>query len=281
MMTDAEPDAPQTADRFPVDSDPAPTAPGADVRAAAAERARLFPRVTSFRSRRGTLSPAQQRDWDELWPVYGRNVAPGPDGVTAAVPPLDVPAQFGRTAPLVLEIGCGTGVSTAAMAAVEPAVDVLAVEVYQPGIAQLLGAIRERGLTNVRVIRGDGVVVMRDMLRPGSLTGLRLFFPDPWPKARHHKRRIVSTGTLARMRDLLADDGVLHIATDHAGYAEWITEHLAAEPGLVPLTGRPSPISLERPTTKFEGRAHREGRPVTEFVLERAHKRAADRRIAE
>ncbi|ACY23612.1 tRNA (guanine-N(7)-)-methyltransferase [Gordonia bronchialis DSM 43247] len=234
-----------------------------------AERAREYPRVTSFRFRRGSLTTGQQRNWETLWPQLGVDILTAdtkPDG------PLDLEALFGRQAPTVLEIGSGTGISTAAMAAAEPDVDVLAVEVYRPGLAQLVGLVDRNGLTNVRMIRGDATVVLTELIRPASLTGIRLFFPDPWPKSRHHKRRFVQSGTLELMADRLIGGGVLHIATDHAGYAEWIAEKLATQDPaghhVVQLTGA-SPISLDRPTTKFEGRAEREGRDVNEFVYTR------------
>lgn len=240
-----------------------PEATGAD----AAARSRVYPRVTSFRFRRGTLTPGQQHNWEHLWPQLGRELSVDPEQTPEPV--LDFDALFGRAAPRVLEIGSGTGISTAAMAADEPEVDVVAVEVYKPGLAQLLGLIDRNGLTNVRMIRGDGVVVLRELIAPRSLTGIRLFFPDPWPKSRHHKRRFVQRGTVELMADRLVPGGVLHIATDHAGYADWIAEILATQDPtrthVVPATRRP-PISLTRPTTKFEGRAHREGRDVNEFV---------------
>lgn len=233
-------------------------------------------RVTSFRSRRSTLSDTQQAAWDRLWPAVGAQARPGePDG---EYPPLDAAAWFGRRAPLVLEVGCGTGISTLAMAAAEPHLDVIAVEVYKKGLAQLLCAIDRTSataapVTNIRLIRGDAVDVLHHLLAPGSLSGVRVFFPDPWPKARHHKRRLLQSGTLATMAARLAEGGVLHIATDHADYTEWIRELLDAQDTtrthLVPLTGD-SPVSLARPTTKFEGRAANEGRVVTEFVYTRA-----------
>ncbi|MBT0567490.1 tRNA (guanosine(46)-N7)-methyltransferase TrmB [Williamsia sp. CHRR-6] len=245
------------------------------------ERARLYPRVTSFRSRRGSLTPAQQRNWESLWPIVGRDATtPTTEPPTTAPPTteptrgdtgaarIDTSAWFGRTAPLILEIGSGTGTSTAAMATREPEFDVIAVEVYRPGIAQLVGFIAREDITNIRIVRGDAVVVLREMLEPASCTGVRVFFPDPWPKARHHKRRLLQTGTLALIADVLIDGGVLHVATDHAEYAEWIAEKLAEQDQLVPLTGA-APFSLDRPVTKFEGRAEKEGRSVTEFVLQR------------
>jgi len=226
--------------------------------------ARLFPRVTAYRFRRGTMRPNQQRNWEEHWSTYGRNVA---DEV------VDQQAWFGRTAPLVVEIGSGTGTSTAAMAAAEPDVDVIAVEVYQPGLGQLLGMILREELGNVRMIRGDGVDVLTNMIAPASLTGVRVFFPDPWPKARHHKRRLLQSGTFALIASRLRPGGVLHVATDHADYAEWIAETGDAEPALERLDAATAvgnvPFSLERPVTKFEGKGLREDRAITEFLWRR------------
>jgi tRNA (guanine-N7-)-methyltransferase len=234
------------------------------------DQARLYPRVTSFRFRRGTLTPGQQKNWATLWPTLGRDLTTDP--AQTPEPPIDFGQLFGRSAPTVLEIGSGTGVSTAAMAADEPDVDVLAVEVYKPGLAQLLGLIDRNELTNIRMIRGDAMVVLTELIPPASLAGIRVFFPDPWPKSRHHKRRLIQSGTIELMTERLVPGGVLHIATDHADYAEWIAEILSTQdadaPHVVQLT-RPSPISLTRPTTKFEGRAEREGRWVTEFVYTR------------
>ncbi|PXW35728.1 UNVERIFIED_CONTAM: tRNA (guanine-N(7)-)-methyltransferase [Williamsia faeni] len=224
------------------------------------ERARLYPRVTSFRTRRGSLTPAQQANWERLWPTVGRDVS--------ETDRLDPVAWFGRSAPLILEIGCGTGTSTAAMAALEPEHDVIAVDVYRPGIAQLVGAIGRDDLENIRIIRGDAIIVLKNMLAPASLTGVRVFFPDPWPKARHHKRRLLQPETIALIADVLRDGGALHIATDHADYAESIAAVLAGQTLLVP-TDEPVPFSTERPVTKFEGRAAVDGRSITEFVLTR------------
>lgn len=225
---------------------------------------RLFPRVTAYRFRRGTLRPGQQRNWEDHWPTYGRNVA---DEL------VDQQELFGRTAPLIVEIGSGTGTSTAAMAAVEPEVDVIAVEVYQPGLAQLLGMVLREELSNVRMIRGDGVDVLTNMIAPSSLTGVRVFFPDPWPKARHRKRRLLQSGTFELIASRLKPGGVLHVATDHADYAEWIDETGNAEPSLERLDAVADvghvPFTLERPVTKFEGKGLREERIITEFLWRR------------
>ena len=230
------------------------------------DSARLFPRVTAYRFRRGTLRPGQQRNWEEHWPTYGRNVS---DEI------VDREALFGRRAPLIVEIGSGTGTSTAAMAAAEPDIDVIAVEVYQPGLAQLLGMILREGLENVRMIRGDGVDVLTNMFAPADLDGVRVFFPDPWPKARHHKRRLLQSGTFELIASRLRPGGVLHVATDHADYAEWIAETGDAEPALQrldPATDlRHVPFSLDRPVTKFEGKGLQEERVINEFLWRRVH----------
>jgi len=170
----------------------------------------------------------------------------------------------------VLEIGSGTGVSTLAMAQAEPHLDVVAVEVYRRGLAQLLSAIDREGVTNIRLVRGDGVDVLEHMFGPDSLTGVRVFFPDPWPKARHHKRRLLQPATIALIADRLRPGGVLHTATDDAGYAEQIAEVGDAEPRLHRVTASDSlPISVQRPVTKYEGKAQRAGSAVAELLWEK------------
>jgi len=170
----------------------------------------------------------------------------------------------------VLEIGSGSGVSTLAMAQAEPHLDVVAVEVYRRGLAQLLSAIDREGVTNIRLVRGDGVDVLEHMFGPDSLTGVRVFFPDPWPKARHHKRRLLQPATVALIADRLRPGGVLHAATDHAGYAEQIAEVGDAEPRLRRVTASDSlPISVQRPVTKYEGKAQRAGSAVAELLWEK------------
>jgi tRNA (guanine-N7-)-methyltransferase len=192
----------------------------------------------------------------------------GPD---APDEPLDTRSWFGRDAPLVLEIGCGTGTSTLAMAQLEPEVDVIAVEVYRRGLAQLLSAIDRENVTNIRLIRGDAVDVLEKLITPGSLSGVRVFFPDPWPKARHHKRRLLQPTTVALIADRLRCGGVLHAATDHPGYAEQIAEVGDAEPRLKrvgPDHGQLA-ISVVRPITKYEDKAQSAGSAVSELLWER------------
>jgi tRNA (guanine-N7-)-methyltransferase len=231
-----------------------------------------YRRNTSFRTRRSQLSAAQQRTWERLWPELGTAAKEATSGNDADGPaePLDTHAWFGRDAPLVLEIGCGTGTSTLAMAKSEPDVDVIAVEVYRRGLAQLLSAIDREHVTNIRLIRGDAVDVLDLLLAPGSLSGVRVFFPDPWPKARHHKRRLLQPTNVAMMADRLRPGGVLHAATDHAGYAEQIAEVGDAESRLTRLdAGADTLVSTVRPATKYEGKARDAGSAVTELLWER------------
>lgn len=231
-------------------------------------------RVTSFRSRRASLNEAQQDVWNRLWPQLGRQALPAEGD---PVEPIDAPAWFGRTAPrgLVCEIGCGTGTSTLEMAQAEPDIDVVAVEVYRRGLAQLLSAIDRTGVSNIRLVRGDGVDVLEHLVGPESLIGVRVFFPDPWPKSRHHKRRLLQPATMALIADRLRPGGVLHAATDHPGYAEQIAAAGDGEPRLrraepgelgTPPAAGALPISVQRPVTKYETKARAAGSAVTELI---------------
>jgi tRNA (guanine-N7-)-methyltransferase len=256
----------------PVEAAAQPTPP--DACAPAQRNAGGYRRTTSFRARRSALSPAQQRTWERLWPELGIQATPSrsddePDE------PLDTRAWFGREAALVLEIGCGTGTSTLAMAQAEPEVDVIAVDVYRRGLAQLLAAIERENVTNIRLIRGDAVDVLEQLIMPDSLSGVRVFFPDPWPKARHHKRRLLQPATVALIAARLRPGGVLHAATDHPGYAERIAEVGDAEPRLsrVEPGTRATPVSVVRPTTKYETKARHAGSAVTELLWERRSER--------
>jgi len=184
--------------------------------------------------------------------------------------PLDIHGWFGRRAPVVLEIGCGSGTSTLAMAKDEPDVDIIAVEIYRRGLAQLLSAIDREQVGNIRLIRGNAIDVLMRLIAPGSLVGVRVFFPDPWPKARHHKRRFLQPATIGLIADRLLPGGVLHAATDHAGYAAQIGEVGDAEPRLRRAdAGDRLPISVVRPSTKYETKAREAGSAVTEFIWTR------------
>jgi tRNA (guanine-N7-)-methyltransferase len=227
----------------------------------------LHRRLTSFRSRRASLTDAQQRTWARLWPQLGIEARP-----TGEQPPspIDTAGWFGRPAPVVLEIGCGTGVSTAAMAKEEPHINVVAVEVYKRGLAQLLGAVDREQITNIRLIRGDGLDVLEHMFGTESLIGVRVFFPDPWPKSRHHKRRFLQPDSVKLIADRLKHGGVLHVATDHEGYAEQIADVGDAEPALRRVQPAADlPISVRRPATKYESKARHAGSAVAELLWEK------------
>jgi tRNA (guanine-N7-)-methyltransferase len=199
------------------------------------------------------------------------SMGPSPaGGMAPRAAPLDTGVWFGREAPVVLEIGCGSGTSTLAMAQREPEIDVIAVEVYRRGLAQLLCAIDREQVSNIRLIRGNGIDVLQHLIAPGSLSGVRVFFPDPWPKARHHKRRFLQPSTIGLIADRLLPGGVLHAATDHAGYAGQIAEVGMGEPRLCRIDpGSRLPISIVRPTTKYETKAQEAGSAVTELIWKR------------
>jgi tRNA (guanine-N7-)-methyltransferase len=213
--------------------------------------------VTSFVHHRARLTDGQRAAWDRWWPTRGHDVADLLDGALD----YDPRAWFGRAAPLVLEIGSGMGESTAALAAAEPDVDHLAVEVFEPGIAALL--MRAAELTNLVVLRGDAVALLTTRVPEGSLAAIRIFFPDPWPKRRHHKRRLVQPAFVALAASRLEPGGTLHMATDWADYADQMRAVADAEPR---LSGGEVPRPPWRPVTKFEARALSEGRAVRDFV---------------
>ena len=223
-----------------------------------------YPRLGNVTFRRGTLTANQQALFDEHWPHLGRDLANER---------LDIDEWFGRTgAKTVLEIGSGTGTSTAAMAPLEADTNVIAVELYKPGLAKLLGAVVRGGIGNIRMVRGDGMEVLMRMVEPESLDGIRVFFPDPWPKARHHKRRIIQSGPLNLFASRLKKGGVLHVATDHAGYAEWIDELVNVEPQL-DYKGWPWPecpqLTDRQVITKFEGKGLDADHVIKEYLWEK------------
>ncbi|MFF5173113.1 tRNA (guanosine(46)-N7)-methyltransferase TrmB [Micromonospora sp. NPDC000089] len=219
------------------------------------------PPIRTFHPRRGRLTARQTDALARLWPAYGIDVT-DLDG------PVDPAAFFGRGAPVVLEIGSGMGDATAAMAAADPGRDYLAVEVHTPGIANLLDLAQRHGLGNVRLARGDALDLVRAMPE-GTLDAIHVFFPDPWPKSRHHKRRIIQPGHVALLRSRLAPGGTLHCATDWAEYAESMRETLTADPGLTDPHGGFAPRPAHRPVTKFERRAQTAGRPIFDLMHER------------
>ncbi|WFE67542.1 tRNA (guanosine(46)-N7)-methyltransferase TrmB [Micromonospora sp. WMMD714] len=207
------------------------------------------------------MSSRQTDALARLQPAYGIGIA-DLDG------PVDPTRFFGRRAPVVLEIGSGMGDATAAMAAADPGRDYLAVEVHTPGIANLLDLVQRHGLRNVRVAEGDALDLVRAMPE-GCLDAVHVFFPDPWPKLRHHKRRIIQPEHVALLRSRLAVGGTLHCATDWAEYAASMRSTLTADPGLDDVHGGYAPRPAHRPVTKFERRALTAGRPVFDLIHRR------------
>lgn len=220
--------------------------------------------IRTFKLRRGRLRPRRQEALHDLWPTYG---------VALTGDPLSAVALFGRPVPLVLEVGSGMGESIAAQAAADPDTGYLAVEVHTPGVANLLALADQRGLANLRIAHGDALELVRHRIRPGSLAAVQVYFPDPWPKARHHKRRLFQPAHVALLRSGLAPGGTLRVATDWPEYAQAIRTVLAADPGLVNAYRGWAPRPPERPMTKYERRALAAGRLVFELVFRRRGER--------
>jgi tRNA (guanine-N7-)-methyltransferase len=190
-------------------------------------------------------------------------------GVPYRPQPLDFAALFGRRAPVVVEIGSGMGETTARIASEHPETDYLAIEVHAPGVGSLLKRVEEEGLANVRVVQHDAVEVMRDMVPPDSLAAIHVFFPDPWPKKRHHKRRLLQPAFAALAASRLARGGQLHVATDWQEYAEHVLAVLSEVPGLRNSAAGFAPRPPWRPETKFERRGLRLGHGVWDLLFTR------------
>ena len=217
--------------------------------------------IRSFVLRQGRMSNAQTRALETLLPRWG---IPYRESL------LDLDAAFGRSAPKILEIGFGMGDSTAAIAAAHPQNDYLGIEVHGPGVGSLLNQIEAMGLTNLRVIQHDAVEVLKHMIAPATLDGVHIFFPDPWHKTKHHKRRLIQPGLVALLCEKLKPGGYLHAATDWQEYAEHILAVLAAEPKLANTAATYAPKPDYRPLTKFEQRGIKLGHGVWDIVFCRA-----------
>ena len=216
--------------------------------------------IRSFVLRQGRMSPAQQRALDNLLPKLG---------LAYRTEPIEFARAFGREAPVVLEIGFGMGDTTAEIARAQPGTDFVGIEVHAPGVGGLLRRLDADGTTNVRVIQHDAVEVVRDMIPPASLAGIHVFFPDPWPKKRHHKRRLLQPPFVAMLASRLHPGGYLHVATDWEDYAQAILEVLSAEPLLANTAADFPPRPAYRPLTKFEQRGLRLGHGVRDLIFRR------------
>lgn len=214
--------------------------------------------IRSYVLRQGRTTPAQKRALEELFPKYGLAFSD---------------QKISSSRDLVLEIGSGMGETTAAIAKAHPEADFISVEVHGPGVGSLLNRIEAEKLTNLRVIRHDALDVLEHMITDGSLAAIHLFFPDPWPKKRHHKRRMVQPPFAALAANKLQAGGILHAATDWPDYAEHMQEVFSKEPLL-----EPAPAGFtSRPVTKFESRGQRLGHPIRELLFRRAGKVPAAR----
>ncbi|HET7772848.1 MAG TPA: tRNA (guanosine(46)-N7)-methyltransferase TrmB [Burkholderiaceae bacterium] len=219
--------------------------------------------IKSFVHRKARFSPSQRDAYERLLPVWGLPYQPAH---------VDFDAAFGRAAPLVLEIGCGMGETTAHLAGSRPDVNYLGVEVFTSGVGALLKRIEEQGLTNLRVMQHDAVEIVRDMIPADRLAGAHIYFPDPWPKARHHKRRLVQPWFIELLASRIAPGGYLHCATDVEDYAQQMLEVLGGEKQLANTAAgfgpRANPL-FERPVTKFENRGLKLGHGVWDLVFKR------------
>ena len=217
--------------------------------------------IRSFVLRQGRVSNAQQRYYDEMMEKIG---------IPYVAAPHNLETVFGRSsavAPKIHEIGFGMGETSAAIAAANPQNDYLGIEVHTPGVGSLCKLIAEMGLTNQRIVQHDAVEVLRDMIQPEALDGVHIFFPDPWPKARHHKRRLIQPPLVALLASRLKPGGYIHCATDWENYAEQMLDVLAAEPTLENTAEAFAPRPDYRPLTKFEQRGIRLGHGVWDVIF--------------
>lgn len=218
--------------------------------------------IRSFVVRAGRMTEGQRRAFDDHWPDYGLSLFDGA---------VHWPQVFGRRAPVVLEIGFGMGDSLLAMASAEPDKDFVGIEVHPPGVGRLINNAGELGLTNLRVYLADASDVLQDCIPDGSLARVQIYFPDPWHKKKHHKRRLVQPAFVERLRHKLEIGGVLHLATDWREYAEAMLEVMSTAPGYrnVDLDGGFVPRPDFRPVTKFEQRGERLGHGVWDLLFRR------------
>ena len=216
--------------------------------------------IRSFVLRQGRMSDAQHRFLDEMMPKVGVQYRPEP---------IDLADVFGRKAPQIVEIGFGMGHATAEIAQARPGDDFLGIEVHAPGVGSLCKLIDEGGITNLRIVQHDAVEVLRDMIPEGSLAGVHIYFPDPWPKKRHHKRRLVQGPFVKLIASRLAPGSYLHCATDWEEYAQQMLEVLGAEPLLANTADGYAPKPDYRPLTKFENRGIKLGHGVWDLVFKR------------
>jgi len=221
--------------------------------------------VRSYVLRAGRVTEGQKRALEELWPVFG---------VESEKAPLDFGKLFGNDRPVIMEIGFGNGEATWQMARAHPEENFLGVEVHKPGVGRLLLKVEEHGLENIRIACDDAVEVLRRQVADNSLAGVRIYFPDPWPKKRHHKRRIVQAPFVALLASKMREGGVLHLATDWEPYAEYMLEVMQSArefENLSPSDGCCAKPEW-RPLTKYEKRGERLGHKVSDLLFRRVRR---------
>jgi tRNA (guanine-N7-)-methyltransferase len=217
-----------------------------------------YPAIRSYVSRQSRITAAQQRALKELWPDYGLTLAQG------MLNPVKV---FGRQAPLIVEIGFGMGDSLVTQAQANPTNDFIGIEVHKPGIGHLLHQIQQANLSNIRIYQADAVEVLEHCISNESLAKVQIFFPDPWPKKRHHKRRLVQAEFVNRVLRKLQPGGLLHLATDWQDYGEHMSALLTANQQLVNLAGIDDHSASNRPMTKFEQRGKKLGHGIWDLIF--------------
>jgi len=220
-------------------------------------------KIRSFVLRKGRLTIAQQHALDELWPHYG---------IENRATVLDFDDHFERPAEVIVEIGFGNGESTWRMARQEPGKNFIGIEVHEPGVGQLLMSLEEHAIENVRIVCDDAVTFLQNRIAAGSLAGVRIYFADPWPKKRHHKRRIIQPDFVDNLATCIAKGGILHLATDWQPYAEHVLEVMQTCPDFVNLsaTGDYCERPGWRPYTKYEERGERLGHEVRDLLYQRS-----------
>ncbi len=216
--------------------------------------------IRSFVLRQGRISNAQRHAYEILLPQYG---IPFEDDL------INLDQIFGRSSPKFLEIGFGMGETTISIAQMHLQNDYLAIDVHTPGVGSLLKQIGETGLSNLRIIQHDAVEVLKCMLTPECLDGTHIFFPDPWPKARHHKRRLIQSQFITLLSERLKHGGYLHVATDWEEYAQQILQVLSSEPQLINTVTDYAPRPAYRPLTKFEQRGMKLGHGVWDLIFQK------------
>jgi tRNA (guanine-N7-)-methyltransferase len=230
----------------------------------AAESGVYIRKIQSFVKREGRLTSGQAKAIEQYWPTMGLLHSNGK---------LNAEQSFARTAPLVLEIGFGMGKSLVEMAKNEADKDFIGIEVHRPGVGACLAEAAEREVTNLRIYEHDAVAVLADCIEDGSLARVQLFFPDPWHKKKHHKRRIIQPDFVQNLRTKLAVGGIFHMATDWENYAQHMLAVMSAAPGFANLSalGDFVPRPEQRPLTKFEQRGHRLGHGVWDLMFEKVN----------